>query len=76
MGFFTPVISQDQVEETYNKIEEEAKYILGYIEKDIKSLEDTTEQYKLEEIIDGDHYMSEWETDGEKVYYAEQHILK
>ena len=69
---------QDENEEVYSELETEAEYILKCIEDDLKSFEDITEddeENALQEIIDGEIY-SDWETDGEKIYYTETHILK
>ena len=45
----------------------------------MKSFEEPTEtdiDNILEEILDGVYILGDWETDGEKIYYTETHILK
>ncbi len=69
---------QDENEKVYLDLEAEAEYILKCIEDDLKSFEEITDdevESVLDLIIDG-VYMSDWETDGEKVYWEETHILK
>lgn len=67
---------QDENEELYHELEQAADALMASIEKQLRDYEDVDDEQiddMLQQIKDGGHYMSDWETDGEKVY---EHITK
>lgn len=73
---------EDQLSEKgdnlYEKLLKKNNKLLSMIEKDLHSYENISDEAvedTLQRIIDGAHSMSNWRTDGEKVYYSVEYIL-
>lgn len=67
---------QDENEELYSELEQAADALMASIEKQLHAYEDVDDEQindLLQQIQRGEHYKSDWETDGEKVY---EHITK
>lgn len=70
---------QDADEDTYNMLEKANEELLHHIEDILHSYERIGEDQVEEELLlitKDDHFMAEWTTDGEKVYYTTRHTLE
>ena len=66
-------------EKVYEELEEACKIVLSFIEKQLHCFEEITDDLldsELEYIMSGDSYMSDYETDMEKIYFTKAIVWK